>query len=48
MHVDETVLITVEDKRTETTRTPCKNSAMSGGSKHKTLVLNYITVHIRV
>ena len=47
MHVDETIIITVEDKRTETT-IPCKNSATSGGSKHKTLVLNYITVLIRV
>ena len=48
MHVDETIIITVEDKRTETTRIPCKNSATSGGSKHKALVLNCITVHIRV
>ena len=48
MHVDETIIIMVEDERTETTRIPCKNSAMSGGSKHKTLVLNCITVHIRV
>ena len=48
MHVDETIIITVEDKRTETTRMPCKNSAMSGGSKHKALVLNCITVLIRV
>ena len=48
MHVDETIIITVEDKRTETTRIPCKNSATSGGSKHKALVLNYITVLMRV
>ena len=48
MHVDETIIITVEDKRTETTRMPCKNSATSGGSKHKALVLNCITVLIRV
>ena len=46
MHMDETIIITVEDKRTETTRVPCKNSATSGGSKHKTLVLNCITVHM--
>ena len=46
--MDETIIITVEDKRTETTRIPCKNIATSGGSKHKTLVLNCITVHIRV
>ena len=48
MHVDETIIITVEYKRTETTRIPCKNNAMSGGSKHKTLVLNCITVLIGV
>ena len=48
MHVDETIIIMVEDKRTETTRIPCKNNAMSGGSKHKTLVLNCITVLIHV
>ena len=48
MHVDETILITVEDKCTESIRIPCKNSAMSGGSKDKTLVLNCITVLIRV
>ena len=48
MHVDETIIITVEDKRTETTRMPCKNSATSGGNKHKALVLNCITVLIRV
>ena len=48
MHVDETIIITVEDKRTETMRMPCKNSATSGGSKHKALVLNCITVLIRV
>ena len=48
MHVDETIIIMVEDKRTETTRIPCKNSATSGGSKHKALVLNCITVLIRV
>ena len=27
---------------------PCKNNAMSGGSKHKALILNCITVLIRV
>ena len=48
MHVDETIIITVEDKRIETTRMPCKNSATSGGSKHKALVLNCIKVLIRV
>ena len=48
MHVDETIIITVEDKHTKTTRMPCKNSATSGGSKHKALVLNCITVLIRV
>ena len=48
MHVDETIIITVEDKRTESMKIPCKNSATSGGSKHKTLVLNCITVLIRV
>ena len=48
MYVDETIIITVEDKRTETMRIPCKNSATSGGSKHKALVLNCITVLIRV
>ena len=48
MHVDETIIITVEDKRTETTRIPCKNSAMSGGRKHKALVLNGITILIHV
>ena len=48
MHVAETIIITVEDKRTETTRIPCKNSATSGGSKHKILVFNCITVLIRV
>ena len=47
MHVDETIIITVEDKCTETT-IPCKNSATSGGSKHKALVLNCITVLTRV
>ena len=47
MHVDETIIITV-DKRTETTRIPCKNSATSGGRKHKALVFNCITVLIRV
>ena len=46
MHVDETIIITVEDKRTETT-TPCKNSATSGGRKHKALVFNCITVVLR-
>ena len=48
MHVDETIIITVEDKRTEIIRIPCKNSATSGGAKHKALVLNCITVLIRV
>ena len=48
MHVDETIIITVEDKRTETTRMPCKNSATSGGSKHKVPVFNCITVLIRI
>ena len=48
MHVDETIIITVEDKRTKIIRIPCKNSATSGGSKHKALVLNCITVLIRV
>ena len=48
MHVDETIIITVEDKRIESIRIPCKNSATSGGSKHKALVLNCITVLIRV
>ena len=48
MHVDETIIITVEDKRTESIRIPCKNSATIGGSKHKTLVLNCITILIRV
>ena len=48
MHVDETIIITVEDKHTETMRISCKNSATSGGSKHKALVLNCITVLIRV
>ena len=48
MHVDEYIIITVEDKCTEITSIPCKNSATSGGSKHKTLVLNCITVLIRV
>ena len=48
MHVDETIIITVEDKRTETTRIPCKNSATSGGSKHKALVLNCFIVLIHV
>ena len=48
MHVDETIIITVEDKRTETIWMPCKNSATSGGSKHKSLVLNCITVLICV
>ena len=47
MHVDETIIITVEDKHTET-MIPCKNSATSGGSKHKALVFNCITVLIRV
>ena len=32
----------------QTTRIPCKKSATSGGSKHKALVLNCITVLIRV
>ena len=48
MHVDETIIFTVEDKHTESIRIPCRNSATSGGSKHKTLVLNCITVHIHV
>ena len=48
MHVDETIIIMVEDKRIEIIRIPCKNSATSGGSKHKALVLNCITVLIRV
>ena len=48
MHVDETIIITLEEKRIETIRIPCKSSAMSGGSKHKTLILNCITVLIRV
>ena len=48
MHVDETIIITVEDKRTESIRIPSKNSATSGGSKHKTLVLNCITVLMHV
>ena len=43
-----TIIITVQDKRTDTIRIPCENSARSGGSKHKTLVLNCITVDIRV
>ena len=47
MHVDETIIIMVEDKRTETTRIPCIKSATSGGSKHKALVLNCITVLLR-
>ena len=42
-HVDETIIIMVEHKRT---RIPCKNSAMSGGSKHKILVFNCIIVLI--
>ena len=48
MHVDETIIITVEDKRTKSMMIPCQNSATSGGSKHKTLVLNCITLLIRV
>ena len=48
MHVDETIIITVEDKRTEIMRIPCKNSATSGGSKHKALVFNCFTVLVRV
>ena len=44
--MDETIIITVEAKRTETTRIPCKNNATSGGSKHKILVFNYIIVLI--
>ena len=48
MHVDETIIITVEDKRTEIITIPCKNSATSGGRKHKALVLNCITVLMRV
>ena len=46
--MDETIIIKVEDKRTETTTIPCKNSATSGGSKHKTLILNCITLLIHV
>ena len=46
MHVDETIIIMVEDKHTKT-MTPCKNSATSGGSKHKALIFNCITVLIR-
>jgi hypothetical protein len=42
--VNEIVLITAEDKHTKTIRIPCINSAISGGSKHKMLVLNCITV----
>ena len=48
MHVDETIQITRVDKHDETIRIPCKNNATSGGSKHKTPVLNCITVLIRV
>ena len=48
MHVDETIIIMVEDKHTEIIMIPCKNSATSGGSKHKALVLNCIIVLIRV
>ena len=48
MHVDETIIIMVEDKCTKTIRIPCKNSATSGGSKHKTFLLNCITVLICV
>ena len=48
MHVDETIIITAEDKRTESMMIPCKNSTTSGGSKHKTLILNCITVLIHV
>ena len=48
MHVDETIINTVEDKRTETIRIPCKNRATSGGSKHKTLIFNSITTLICV
>ena len=48
MHVDETIIITVEDKCTEIITIPCKNSATSGGSKHKALVFNCIIVLIRV
>jgi len=46
--VDETIIIMVEDKHIEIMRIPCKNSATSGGGKHKTLVLNCITILIRV
>ena len=48
MHVDETIIITMEDKRTESMMIPCKKSATSGGSKHKALILNCITILIRV
>ena len=48
MHVDETIIITVEDKHTKSMMIPCKNSATSGGSKHKILVFNCIIVLIRV
>ena len=48
MHVDETIIITLEYKRKESIRIPYKNNATSGGSKHKTLVLNCFTVLIHV
>ena len=48
MHVDETIIIMVENKHTEIITIPCKNSATSGGSKHKALVLNCITALMRV
>ena len=48
MHVDETIIIMVEDKRAEMIMIPCKNSATSGGNKHKALVFSCITVLIRV
>ena len=48
MHVDETIIITMEDKRTEIIMIPCKNSATSGGSKHKALIFNCMILLIRV
>ena len=42
--MNETILIKVEEKCTEERTIPCKNSATSGDSKHKTLVLNCITI----
>ena len=46
MHVDETIIITMEDTHTKTTRIPCIKSATSGASKHKALVFICITVLI--